>query len=288
MRGASLFSRKTPWMNTLRKPRLNSTVVSVAVETFLSASRLAAVKLFVMWVDLKVEGGVARIFLNRPEKSNALRSDFLEELLASLASLEGDRALRVAVLAGRGKAFCGGADVSELASLDAASAPGFVSKIHSVCQALRDLPVPVLAQLHGAVIGAGLEIAAACDLRIAAEGTRFAMPEVRLGIPSVVEAALLPRLMGGGRAAWLVLTGQPIDARRALDWGLIEEIGDAAAAERLVQALLACDKEALASQKKLVQLWHEAPLADSIRLSVEAFGKAYARGVPAPIQGLRR
>ena len=77
----------------------------------------------------------------------------------------------------------------------------------------------MVARLHGAVIGAGLEIAAACDLRVAAEGTKFAMPEVKLGIPSVVEAALLPRLMGSGRAAWLVLTGEAIDARRAAGVG---------------------------------------------------------------------
>ena len=107
-------------------------------------------------------------------------------------------------------------------------------KIHDVCQAIRALPIPVLAQMHGAVIGAGLEIAAACDLRVAAEGTKFAMPEVRLGIPSVVEAALLPRLMGSGRAAWLVLTGEAIDARRALEWGLIEEIGDGATVSHLL------------------------------------------------------
>src|SRR5207244_8669667 len=110
----------------------------------------------------------------------------------------------------------------ELASLDPSSAAAFVAKVHRVCSAIRALRLPVVARLHGAVIGAGLEIAAACDLRVAAQGTRFAMPEVRLGIPSVVEAALLPRLMGSGRAAWLVLTGEAIDARRAYEWGLVE------------------------------------------------------------------
>src|SRR6185436_1056852 len=119
-----------------------------------------------------------------------------------------------------GKTFCGGADVNELSRLDEHTAADFVFKIHKVCTAIRQLPVPVIAQLHGAVIGGALEIAAACDLRVAAEGTRFAMPEVKLAIPSVVEAALLPRLMGSGRAAWLVLTGEAIDARRALEWGL--------------------------------------------------------------------
>jgi enoyl-CoA hydratase/carnithine racemase len=134
--------------------------------------------------------------------------------------------------------------------------------------------VPVVARLHGAVIGAGLEIAAACDLRIAAQGTKFAMPEVRLGIPSVVEAALLPRLMGSGRAAWLVLTGEAIDARRALEWGLVEAIGGDAELEQLLDALLKNDAHALRTQKELLQLWEEAPLAESIARSIELFARA--------------
>jgi enoyl-CoA hydratase len=226
-------------------------------------------------VDVESEGGVARIFLNRPEKVNALHSAGLDSLLQAIRRLEQDPELRVAVLGGRGKAFCGGADVNELAALDASSAPRFVQKIHAVCEAIRRLPVPVLARLHGAVIGAGLEIAAACDLRIAAEGTRFAMPEVRLGIPSVVEAALLPRLMGAGRAAWLVLTGEPIDARRAHEWGLIEQVGGDDAVADLVNALLKNDGKALRMQKQLLQLWEEAPLATSIEKSIELFGAAH-------------
>src|SRR2546423_6705195 len=177
-------------------------------------------------VELEKDGGIARIFLNRPEKVNALNSRLLETLAAELERLAGDEALRVVVLAGRGKVFCAGADVGELAVLDASTAPAFVGRVHRVCAALRALPVPVVARLHGSVIGAGLEIAAACDLRIAAKGTRFAMPEVKLGIPSVVEAALLPRLMGTGRAAWLRRTGEAINAQRAYEWGLVEALCD--------------------------------------------------------------
>jgi enoyl-CoA hydratase len=132
----------------------------------------------------------------------------------------------------------------------------------------------VLARLHGAVIGAGLEIAAACDLRIAAEGTRFSMPEVRLGIPSVVEAALLPRLMGSGRAAWLVLTGEPIDARRACEWGLIEQVGGDDAVDGLIDALMKSERKALRMQKQLLQLWEETPLATSIEKSIELFAQS--------------
>jgi enoyl-CoA hydratase/carnithine racemase len=135
-----------------------------------------------------------------------------------------------------------------------------------------------VARLLGAVIGAGLEIAAACDLRVAAEGTKFAMPEVRLAIPSVVEAALLPRLMGSGRAAWLVLTGEAIGAQRALEWGLVEEVTPRLdeRLELLLKNLLAADREALRMQKQLLQLWDEASLATSVTASIERFAQAHA------------
>lgn len=219
------------------------------------------------------------MFLNRPEKANALNSAVLQELASAVDALAPDEILRVLVLGGRGRTFCGGADVEELERLDASSAGAFVEKIHLVCRALRDLPVPVVARLHGAVIGAGLEIAAACDLRIAAEGTKFAMPEVRLGIPSVVEAALLPRLIGSGRAAWLVLTGEAIDARRAYEWGLVEEVAAELdlGVEILVKHLLAGARDALRMQKQLLQLWEEAPLSTSVAASIERFAQSYAR-----------
>ncbi len=222
-------------------------------------------------LDLRMDGAVARLLIDRPQKANALDSATLRALLARLEELDRDDALRVVVLGGRGKTFCGGADVAELGRLDAQSARAFITLIHEVCAAIRRLPVPVVARLHGAVIGAGLEIAAACDLRVAAPGTRFAMPEVRLGIPSVVEAALLPRLIGAGRAAWLVLTGEPIDAERALEWGLIEQLGGEEEVENLIKALLAGEREALKVQKQLLHLWQEAPLATSVAASIDYF-----------------
>jgi len=220
---------------------------------------------------------VSFVFLDRPQKANALDSASLDRLRQDFESLQKDEDLRVVVLAGRGKTFCGGADLEELKSLNASTAGAFVEKVHHVCQAIRDLPVPVVAQLHGAVIGAGLEIAAACDLRVAAEGTKFAMPEVRLGIPSVVEAALLPRLMGSGRAAWLVLTGEAIDARRALEWGLVEEVYPdvEVGLALLLKNLLAGDREALRMQKQLLQLWDEASLATSVAASIERFAQIH-------------
>src|SRR5258706_5020608 len=235
-------------------------------------------------VELEREGGVARIFLNRPQKVNALDSPLLDALASTVGSLSADPALRVVVLAGRGKAFCAGADVNELAALDAHSAREFITRIHRACAAVRRLPVPVVAQLHGAVIGGGLELAASCDLRIAAEGTRFAMPEVRLGIPSVVEAALLPRLVGAGRAAWLVLTGEPIDAKTALDWGLVQELAPLAALDerigQLLERLAAAGPGALAAQKQLLRLWQEAPLAAAVPASLGILARALQSDAP--------
>ncbi|HEX2200308.1 MAG TPA: enoyl-CoA hydratase-related protein [Burkholderiales bacterium] len=228
-----------------------------------------------MGVETAIEGGVARIFLDRAEKANALDSAHLGGLRTALQAVAASPGARVLVLGGRGRAFCGGADVNELKSLNASTAGQFVERIHEVCAAIRRLPIPVVAGLHGAVIGAGLEIAAACDLRIAADGTKFAMPEVRLGIPSVVEAALLPRLIGSGRAAWLVLTGEAIDARRAFEWGLVEEIGGEETLARVIGNLLKGEREALKTQKALLQLWEEAPLAHSVRQSIEDFAKLH-------------
>src|SRR5215208_1571451 len=101
-------------------------------------------------VDVELEDSVARIFLNRPEKANALNSAMLVALVGALQSLETD-ALRVVVIAGRGRNFCGGADASELKSLNERTGAEFVTRIHDVCKAIRALPVPVVARLHGAV-----------------------------------------------------------------------------------------------------------------------------------------
>jgi enoyl-CoA hydratase/carnithine racemase len=229
-------------------------------------------------VEFQRDGGVARIFLNRPHKVNALDSATLDALAEAIRKV--DDGVRVVVLGGHGKAFCGGADVNELRALQPQTAREFIGRVHRACHAVRQLPVPVVARLHGAVIGAGLELAAACDLRVAATGTRFAMPEVRLGIPSVVEAALLPRLMGSGRAAWLVLTGEPIEAVRAREWGLVEAVAEDVdrAVSQVVDSLLAGDPAALRTQKELLQAWEEQPLAASVAASIERFSQAYTMG----------
>src|SRR5205823_3011964 len=145
------------------------------------------------------------------------------EIVEAIERLEVDAALRLVVLRGAGeRAFVGGADITELASLDRDSARDFITLVHRCCDGFRRLPVPVIARIDGYALGAGLELAAACDLRVASERAMFGMPEVRVGIPSVVEAALLPLLIGHGRARRLLLTGETIGAAEALAWGLVD------------------------------------------------------------------
>ena len=230
-------------------------------------------------------GLVARLTIDNPRKLNILSRVALQELINAMREMETDPRVRAVVLTGAGdKAFVGGADLEALGSLDPASAREFIGLVHGACAAMRDCPLPVVARINGWCLGAGLELAACCDLRIAADSAAFGMPEVRLGIPSVVEAAVLPRLVGAGRARWLVMTGETIDAKEALSWGLIEKIFDAKDLDiqinKTLDSLLAADPEAMRAQKRLCKLWEEAPLAESVRASIDEFALAYDAGEP--------
>ena len=236
-------------------------------------------------LETRAGGLVARVTIDNPGKLNILTRPALQELVASVKNLEKDPNIRAVVITGAGdKAFVGGADLDTLGSLDPLAAREFIGLIHAACAALRDCPVPVIARINGWCLGAGLELAACCDLRIAADSAAFGMPEVRLGIPSVVEAAVLPRLAGAGRARWLVMTGDTIGAAEALVWGLVEKMAPLeyldAEVDKALDALLAGEPEAIRAQKRLCKLWEEAPLAESIRASIDEFAQSYESGEP--------
>ena len=135
--------------------------------------------------------------------------------------------------------------------------------MHRTCDALRKLPVPVIARIDGYALGAGLEVAVSCDLRVATRRAKFGMPETKVGIPSVVEAALIPTLIGYGRARELLMLGEIIDADTALRWGLVERVVEPAALdaeiERVVAALLTAGDQAVCDQKALMQQWEKLP-----------------------------
>lgn len=242
-------------------------------------------------VETRDQGSVYRLTVDRPERLNILDTAALSAMREALDRIADDADARAVVLEGAGrKAWIGGADIREMVALDSVSARAFIGRLHGVCQALRELPAPVLARIDGFCLGAGLEIAACCDLRIASSESRFGMPEVQVGIPSVIEAALLPRLIGSGRARDLVLTGRIIDAEVALSWGLVESVIPAAELDALIEErlamILAAGPAAIRAQKKLCHQWQELPLAEAIEAGIEAFADAY--GGDEPREYMRR
>jgi len=236
-------------------------------------------------VEDSPEGLLARLTIDNQAKLNILNSPLIEQLISAVAGLYGDERLRVLILTGAGnRAFIGGADVNEMAGLNPDSAREFISGLHHACAALRNLPVPVIARIDGYCLGAGLEIAASCDLRVASEGSTFGMPEVKVGIPSVIEAALLPTLIGWGRTRDLLLTGRQITARQALASGLVERVVAAADLESAVadwvEAIVHAGPRAVRLQKALIREWEKLPLDQAIQRGIEAFSAAYATEEP--------
>jgi enoyl-CoA hydratase/carnithine racemase len=233
----------------------------------------------------EAESRVAYVTIDNLAKLNALDPGLLEALSATLTQLGAGPALRAVVLGSTGdKAFVGGADIDIMAGLDRDGAARFITLVHRACQAVRDLPVPVIARIQGFTLGAGMELAAACDLRVAAETARFGMPEVKLGIPSVVEAALLPGLIGWGRTRELLLLGEIYGAAELAAWGFLNRVVPAEALdrtiERMVQALLEAGPRAVTLQKRLIAAWEGLPTGEAIEAGIPAFTAAWDTDEP--------
>ena len=229
--------------------------------------------------------GVARLTICNAGPLNILGSEAIAAVREGIETLSRDGDIRVLVVAGESqKSMIGGADIREMARLEPKSAESFIIGLRDLCEAARSFPVPVIARLPGWCLGGGLEFAAACDFRVAADTAKFGMPEVRVGIPSVIHAALLPRLIGFARARWLVMTAANIDAATALSWGLVDVVVPEddldAAVEKLADDLLKCGPEALRAQKLLIRQWEELPLTEAINQSVGAFGRAFLTDEP--------
>lgn len=237
-----------------------------------------------MTVVEHADGG-ATLTIARPEKGNVLSTPVMRALIGALDQLAQHEDLRALILSGGGeRSFVAGADLNEMSQLDPEAAERFISTLRDLCEAVRTFPVPVVARINGWCLGGGLELAMACDLRIAAAHAKFAMPEVKVGIPSVIHAALMPRLIGAGRSRWMILTGDTIDAATALSWGLVDRVAekealDAAVAEALAP-ILSCGPQVVRSQKALLRQWDELPLSAAIAASVKPFGEAFATGEP--------
>ncbi len=238
-------------------------------------------------VRLAPRGGgvVAYVTVDNAAKLNILNTPLMLAFVAEIEALGAREDLRAVVLSGAGeRAFIGGADIGEMARLDPESAETLITLVHRTCDVLRELPAPVIARIDGYALGAGLEVAAACDMRVASTRAVFGMPEVKVGIPSVVEAALLPQLIGWGRTRELLLCGETIDAAMAERWGLVEEVvapeGLDAAVERRVSALVAAGPRAVRLQKALIREWESLAPAEAITAGIRCFVKAWETDEP--------
>ncbi len=232
-------------------------------------------------IDLRFEtrgdrGVVAYVTVDNTAKLNSLNTGLMNRFGDTIENLHARKDLRAVVLTGAGdKAFIGGADIRELANFNGPlAAQRFIENVHRCCRVLRDLPVPVIGRVQGYALGAGLEVAASCDLRIASTNAVFGMPEVCIGIPSVVEAALLPGLIGWGRTRQFLMLGENIDAAEAERWGLVERVVAPAelddAVESWVAKLVANGQNALRIQKKLIRDWEVLPTDLAIAAGIPA------------------
>ena len=240
-------------------------------------------KVDISW-DRRPQGVVAHLVFDNARRLNVVNPPALLDLTEAFLSLAREEDLRVIVFSGAGgRAFIGGADINHMATMkDSEDGRAFITLIHKLCQSIRDCPVPVICRAEGYTLGAGLEVAAACDMRIAADNAFFGMPEVKVGIPSVVEAALLPRLIGWGRTSRLLLTAETIDATKAEAWGLVEEVVPAGAlddaVERSVAAIVEATPLAVRAQKRLMRRWERLSLDEAVHAGIDAFAQSVSEG----------
>jgi enoyl-CoA hydratase len=237
------------------------------------------------FVRLGRDGGLVVIELINSKPLNILGSGAIEELTQAFRTMTHDSDVRVVVLRGAGeKAFIGGADINEMVTLDRFTGEVFIRRLAALCEAIRECPVPVIARLAGWCLGGGLEVAISCDLRIAESGAKFGMPEVAVGIPSVIHSALLPALIGASHSAWLLLTGEMIDAETAAGWGLVHEVVAAEELDRRIAQLTTklggFGTSAVRQQKRLLNKWFDMTVHGAIEDSIEQFGLSFLTGEP--------
>ena len=235
-------------------------------------------------LEVTPQGPIGRLVIEHPEKRNAIGPAVISALSERCAELAGNDHLRLVTIRGSFGVFAAGANVRVMERLDADGARAFISSLHQAIDAVRRLPVPVIGVLESYCFGAAMELAAACDMRIAAEDLVAGMPEVRVGIPSVIEACLLPRLIGWGRTSELLFTGRSIDAEEALRIGFVEKVVPAdaigPALDGWTRAILGCSPAAIRAQKAVMRGW-EAEDRDGIRASIDIFAECFRSGEPA-------
>jgi enoyl-CoA hydratase len=231
------------------------------------------------------QGKIATITITNEAKLNIMNSATISEVIRLFETLEKDEDLVCVVLTGAGnKAFIGGADISEMVDLTPQTARTFITHLHNLCLKIRYYPVPVIARINGYCIGAGMEIAASCDISIAVEDAIFAMPEVQVGMPSVIEAVLLPKIIGLSLARDLLMTGRQLSAKEALGCNLIHHMVPATELDQrtnvVAASILSAGRNAVRIQKELCNIWENSSIEEGIEKSIDAYARAYETNEP--------
>ncbi|NYT83115.1 enoyl-CoA hydratase/isomerase family protein [Alcaligenaceae bacterium] len=234
--------------------------------------------------------GIGTLCIKNAGKLNILGTPVIRALTDALAHVADREDIRVLVIRGEGdRAFIAGADIKEMAHFDMQRAEAFIDGLRKLSDAVRLLPKPVIARIPGWCLGGGMEFALACDFRIAADAAKMGMPEVKVGIPSIIQAALLPRLIGTARSNWMLLTGEIVDADKALSWGLLDRVVPLADLDeevtRVARMMTDLGPAALAQQKRLLREWENEPLETSILNGVREFAQAFNTGEPQKYMG---
>ncbi len=217
-------------------------------------------------VTITKEAGVATLTLNRPQRRNALSLELMHEVIGALEEFEANPAVQVVILAGAGQAFCAGHDLEEMVGLDLERYQEVFGVCSQMMKTIHELPQPVIARVHRVATAAGCQLVAACDLAVASTEAKFATPGVKIGLFCSTPMVELSRAVGRKRALEMLLTGVPIDASTAADWGLVNRV---VAPEELEPAT-----DALARQ-----------IADASPLTVGIGKRAYYRQIDLDLAG---
>lgn len=188
-------------------------------------------------LSVERDGPIARLTLNRPDQRNALSLELLRALGRAMKECSASKDVRVIVVGGRGTVFSAGHDLREVQSCSSAAAADLFRVCSDVMAGIQDLPVPVIARVHGMATAAGCQLVASCDLAIAAEEARFATPGVNIGLFCSTPAVPLVRAIGRKRAFEMLITGTPISAQTALEWGLVNRVVPASQLDHSVDEL---------------------------------------------------
>jgi enoyl-CoA hydratase len=227
-------------------------------------------------VTVERRDGVAVVRLSDPPL-NLLSSPLIAAVTEAFASLAADPPRAVAL-------FCSGAgaDVREMVGFDERSGRRFITALHTACRGIRDLDAPVIAAIDGPCLGAHLEMAAACDMRVASDRSRFGMPEIKVGIPSVIDAWWLAQICGLGHAAELVFDGQMIGSTEAFRMGLVNRVAPAPALDGAAigwaEQIARSSPSALVQQKRVLRDWTDEAYLEAARRSIERFAHAIRSG----------